>query len=327
MNPVGSILFSTFFGGHQLTMYASTGLGKISFDPQGNAYVLGQTSEADFPATAPTLGSGTPSANSFNQSSYAFVAKISGDGSRLVYATLIGGSRDDCSGGSHCISAAPYALGTAIAVDSTGAVTIAGATNSPDFPITAGAYQSICPCPDSTYYGFVARISPDGTKLVWSTFLGPSQANGYNAVDNMVVDASGTVYAEGSTSLAFRTTPGVVQPTAGSGLRAPYIAHLSSDGRSLLYGTYLGGSRGGTIAGMALDANGNLWVAGSTTSSDFVTDPLVPTLGSDFAVQLNSNATAFNQIYRLPNGTVTQRPAFDSDGQIMLLARVERCCG
>ncbi|MCU1259722.1 MAG: hypothetical protein JWO80_2607 [Bryobacterales bacterium] len=326
LDPKGSkILYSTFLGGHQPSIanrppfpILGSFATHIALDSTGSAYILGHTSEADFPAMH-DASYGPPD-------EFTFVMKISGDGSRLVFGKLIGGSGPSCTGSSGCLTpAVHYNIGTAIAVDSSGTATIAGITNSSEFPTTQGAFQGTCRCSALDSDGFVARVSADGARLVWSTYFGGTQLGipGYSA-DALALDRSGNVYVAGIVYSDFPTTPGVVQHTVQALPTNPptqvVAAKLSSDGSSLVYATYLGGSRGSKLSGLVLDPAGNVWVAGSTTSPDFPSLPDVAPFGTDFVVELNAGATRMAQQYRLPAGTVTQTPIFDAAGNIVLLS-------
>src|SRR5207244_1840388 len=145
IDPVLS--YATYLGGSR----NDTAYG-IAVDASGNAYVAGITDSTDFPTTAgafqPTFGGG---------SGDAFVTKLAPTGSALAYSTYVGGSALDRARG--------------IAVDALGNAYVTGLTVSTDFPTTAGAFQTGCPGP-SCGAGFVTKLNPPGTTLVYSTYLG-----------------------------------------------------------------------------------------------------------------------------------------------------------
>src|SRR5439155_18785100 len=127
-----------------------------------------------------------------------FVAKLDPNGSALVYSTLLGGSFDDG--------------GQGIAVDAAGNAYVTGSTQSADFPTTPGAFQT-------TFGGggdaFVTKLTPTGSGLVYSTYLGRSDDDEGLAI---AVDISGNAYVTGFTiSATFPTPPGAFQPTLGGG--------------------------------------------------------------------------------------------------------------
>jgi len=169
----------------------------IAVDGSGNAYVTGTTTSASgFPVTA-----GPDS--SYNGGSDAFVAKVNATGSGLVYCGYLGGSADD--------------FGLSIAIDSTGIVYLAGATDSSDFPVTAGPYL--------TYHGnrdaFFSVLRTDGQGYYYSSFLGGSdleEANGITA------DGNGNIYVAGFTrSLDFPVLIGPFTKPGGG------VGYLSED--------------------------------------------------------------------------------------------------
>ncbi len=265
-----------------------------------SSLVLTESRVPDSYLAGAVFGTGTPgsSNNSLTPLVYGFLTKISSDGSHLIYSRLFGGDQLLCQGS--CLTAAPTTLPDALAVDAKGNVTIAGSTVAVNFPVTTGAYQAVCGCTYLSPVGFISRVSADGSQLIWSTFLAsgaavpPIPGN----VQSIVLDSSGNVYAAHDGS----------------------VAKVSSDGTKLLVATNLGGSQAATIAGLALDSAGNVWVAGHTDSPDFSGIGSVPAGGLDFALELNTTASALAKIFPLLPGTVTQPPAFDSNGNLLLLS-------
>jgi hypothetical protein len=164
------LLFSTYLGGSGGSVsYPETGQG-IALDSQDDACVVGVTSSADFPlshALQPELLGEMD----------AFVAKVNSSGA-LLYSTYLGGSGVD--------------VGNAIAVDSSGAAYVAGYTYSPDFPVVAGLQTSLGGECDA----FLAKLSPDGTSLLYATYLGGS---GADTATGVALDPNGNVYLSGWT--------------------------------------------------------------------------------------------------------------------------------
>jgi len=201
------------------------------------------------------VGSSPPSYN-------IFLTKRSPDGKQIVYSTYLGGSI--------------YDYPTGIAVDAAGNAYVTGVTFSPDFPATGDALQKKLPAPSSA---FLAKISPDGGTLLYSTFLGGSTADAAYAI---ALDRSGNVYLTGwAGSADFPVTEGAFQaqirqdcphasvyyPTHGDA----FVAKISADGRNLIYSTFLGGTCADLGLGIAVDPAGNAYVAGVTSSADFPT--------------------------------------------------------
>jgi len=325
LDPTGTkILFSTFLGGHQSLPYVVSRATNLATDPLGNAYILGNTAEPDFPQTSAVLGTGRPAiAEPFGAVTYTFVVKISPEG-RLLSSVLLGGDKYNCVGGSHCVGSAASTVGNGIAVGGDGTITVAGGTNAINFPVTAHAFQASCACTDfQQRVGFVARISSTGNSLLWATYLGDQSASsGFStsSIMSVAINSTGEVYLAGTVYGNFPTTPGVVQTTTPVRFSNVFVSKLAADGSALVYSTYLGGSGATSLSGLVLDSAGNVWVAGSTLAPDFPSLEGVAELGTDFVLELNSNATALTQLYRLPQGTVTQTPVFEQDGRLVLLA-------
>jgi uncharacterized protein (TIGR03437 family) len=198
------------------------------------------------------------------------VTKWSADGSQVLYSTYLGGSgRDGASG---------------IAVDANGSAYVTGATSSSDFPTTAGAFQTKL---STTQDVFIAKLSPDGSRLIYSTLLGSQAA----VSTSIALDNSGNVVITGFTPGTFPVTNGFqTVPVTGCYMNpspniqtsgAAFVTRIAADGKSLISSTLLGGSCATYGKGVALDANGNAWVAGWTLSPDFpvTSDAFQPKFG------------------------------------------------
>jgi hypothetical protein len=171
----------------------------------------------------------------------------------LAYSTYLGGDGGEA--------------GNAIAVDPSGYAYVTGTTSSDNFPTTSAAYQTKNP---QTFTGspfFVTKLSTDGKSLVYSTYIGGTEAQNVGDISSgIAVDASGDVYICGTTdSLDYPTTPGAFQRTNINAVDnqegTPFITKLNSTGKSLLYSTFVGGSGNGNSAdvalGIAVDSGGN----------------------------------------------------------------------
>ena len=319
LSPSLNILFSTFVQGQPAN--GQTNVDAIALDSSGNAYIVGDTNDSNFPVTGPTFGSGTPSATGFQPQTNTFISEISADGSTLLYSRWLGGTGSECVGGSACEGVGPGTIPSVVAVDQSGSVVVAGATSARNFPVT------VTPYPNGTDL-FVARIAPGGGRLEWSTELTPASI-GYPTVQSVAIDSSGNVYVGGTAGSPIAGTPDSLQPTVTrtSGLpNTAFVIKLSPDGTQMLYGTNLGGGTGSRLAGIALDSSGNLWATGCTTSPDFPGLSNVPASGVDFALELNANASALTQINDFLPRTIcsyyiaqNRQPVFDSFGRILLL--------
>jgi hypothetical protein len=239
--------YSTYLGGS-----AYDAVFGVTVDSAGNAYVTGDTASNDFPTSNALQGA-------YGGNHDAFVAKLNLNGSALVYSTYLGGGNYDRAVG--------------IAVDGAGNVYLAGTTGSPNFPVTAGALQTICGCAKSNNSdAFVSKLSPTGATLVYSTYLGGT-ANDYgSAID---VDSAGDAFVAGRTcSLDFPITAGSFQTTYGGGCSPSaggdaYVSEVNATGSALVYSSYLGGSGIDAAYAIAVDASGSAYVAGNTNSTDF----------------------------------------------------------
>ncbi|MBI2876397.1 MAG: SBBP repeat-containing protein [Candidatus Tectomicrobia bacterium] len=250
LSPDGAaLLYATYLGGSK----DEQGLG-IAVDASGHAYMVGVTQSSNFPTVAPlqpAFGGGF---------SDALVAKLSPDGTALLYATYLGGKETDG--------------GLGIAVDASGHAYVTGATQSPDFPLVR-PFQSALG--GKAYDAFVARLSPDGTALLYATYLGGKDVDGGLAI---AVDTSGHAYVTGGTQSPDFPLVRPFQPALGGKTYDAFVARLSPDGAALLYATYLGGKGADGGFGIAVDASGNAYVTGNTASSNFPTvNPRQPVFG------------------------------------------------
>jgi Beta-propeller repeat len=248
-----SLAYSTFLGGtsHEF------GSG-IAVDGAGNAYVTGFTQSPNFPTTTGAFDRTGAASNNLD----AFVTKLNPSGSAVVYSTFLGGSAFD--------------WGRGIALDAAGSAYVTGRTMSSNFPTTSGAFDRSfnvddCPrCGIDQADAFVAKLSPAGSSLVYSTFVGgtsPDDAFG------IALDGARNAYFTGETTSGnFPTTGGAFDRTAGGGSDG-FVAKLNAAGSALVYSTRLGGADNDLPEGVAVDAAGNATVGGSTRSADFPTTP------------------------------------------------------
>ncbi|MBM3493786.1 MAG: hypothetical protein FJX72_05610 [Armatimonadetes bacterium] len=276
-----SLVYSTYIGGaNDDNCYG------IAIDASGAAYVAGETSSSDYPTTA---GAYDRTYNGGDRD--AFITKLDATGSALVYSTFMGGAGSDGD--------------TDLTLDHTGAVYLVGNTTSADYPTTPGAY---CTTFSGGYYDvFVTKLSPDGSAVVFSTFLGGANIDQSYGI---VVDDAGSTHIVGQTlSAGYPTTPGALDTTL-SGSTDGFISTLSSDGSALLYSSFIGGAGDDACFGIAVDANGALYVVGATGSADFVTTPgaYAPSLiGSSDGFALKLSFRADTTLYALDrSGTITE---------------------
>lgn len=247
LNAGGSALsFSTFLGAGW-----ESDLGGLAVDSKGNIWLAGYTHAKDFPVT-PDGFQPTWTARDFFVPPYyiqevrgwaGFVAKLSPDARRLLYATYLNGTD-----GNDQINA--------ISIDADDSVYVTGESTSSDFPTTPGVYNRTAG--DNV---FVTKFSSAGT-LQFSTFIG----QGTGAAIGVNGEA---IYVAGYTT---RVGPfPLVTPTQATfgGETDAFLSRLNGDGSRLEFSTYLGGNNTDKANALALDAAGNVYVAGSTVSRNF----------------------------------------------------------
>jgi hypothetical protein len=232
----------------------------IVVDQNGSAYVTGWTESPDFPTKFPLQ----PGHAADYVSGDAFVAKLTADGTALVFSTYLGGTGSD--------------FGSGIAVDATGAVYVTGFTTSSDFPTRSPLQPTLNSFADA----FVAKLAPDGTALIYATYLGGN--SDFDHAEGIAVDATGAAYVSGSTQSTNFPTKSAIQSTY-RGFADAYVAKLSPDGTDLVYATYFGGADSEIGVDIAVDVTGAAYITGSTRSPDFPTQfPLQSALGGTFTI-------------------------------------------
>ncbi|MEW6734753.1 MAG: SBBP repeat-containing protein [Acidobacteriota bacterium] len=257
LNATGTqLIYSTFLGGSGDDL-----INDLTIDSNGNVYVTGSTRSTDLPVTPNAF---RPANGGFRD---AFVSKINTTGSMLIISTYLGGNTDDG--------------GNALAIDTMGNIYVTGSTKSPDFPVTTGAFQSmfVGGSPNSMPGGdvFITKLNPTGTMVIYSTYLGGLDDE--FGVD-LVLDAANNAYVAGLTrSMDFPTqNPFQRQNNGGPTLSIAFdafVTKLNPAGTVVLYSTYLGGNDFDVANNLALDRAGNLYIVGSTASTNFpIMDPL-----------------------------------------------------
>jgi hypothetical protein len=206
----------------------------VATDAQGNIYATGATASNNFPGSTGT-----------RQEQDVFITKMSPNGTSVVFTVILSSTGNDA--------------GYGIALDSGGNIWVAGVAGGPDFPVTSNALQSqSADGPDA----FIARLNTSGS-LTYSTYFGGS---GTDVATGLALDSSGNAYVAGYTSsVNFPTTAGAPQPTYGGGFYDAFLMKIAASG-SLTYATLSGGTGDDVVNAVAVDANGNAWVAGSTDS-------------------------------------------------------------
>jgi len=291
IDPV--VTYLTYLGGSKDDIAGNTtfspGTGNTTqgmvADQSGNVYLTGYTQSFDFPLQNPIQKVNTTNAPT------GFVTKLNPAGTQLIYSTYIGGGLLNDN-----TITRPYA----IALDGSGNVYLTGFTSAPQYPITTGAYQTVCGtlvnnvsnCP-GTQSAFLTNLSPAGG-LVYSTFLGHSGETGVA----VAVDAKGQAYVAGNSGAqcasngpdnCFPTTANaVLQGSAFNHTTSPgnfnqgcaFISVLDAAGANLLYSSLIGGD--GSSAGnehptfgadVAVDSSGYFYLGVTTESNQLPVTP------------------------------------------------------
>jgi len=225
----------------------------LALDSADNIYIAGSTNGNTFgdDTFKPTAGAfqGT-----FGGKTDAWVAKLNSTGTRLIYATFLGGSGDERAGG--------------IDVDSGGNAYVTGTTTSKNFPVTAGVFQHDCKLKsDGTCASaFVTKLNADGSHALYSSYLG---GHGTQSGEGIALNSSGNAFVVGGTDAKdFPTTAGSAQPVPAGGEDA-FVVQFSSSGSHLNFSTFLGGTGADVGNAIALDSAGNAFITGRTESKNF----------------------------------------------------------
>ncbi len=245
--------WSTYIGGS----YQDYAYG-CCFDNSNNVLVTGSTSDIDFPSTAGAFQVANAGPKNTTE---VFVIKFTPAGNR-IWATYYGGTGGD--------------YGYGIAVDASNNVVFTGATSSSNFPVSAGCFQN-------TYNGssgclfcnasnaFLVKLDPTGATRLWGTYYG---GNDWTVANGLAIDPSGNIAIGGTTTSktlpvsagCFQNNPGSANP----GYEDAFAADFNSAG-SFLWGTYVGGSVYDWGDGVAVDNAGDVYLTGSTQSTDYPT--------------------------------------------------------
>ena len=281
-NAATSLIYLSYIGGSA----DDVGLS-LAVDDGGNAYLTGYTDSTDFPTRDPIYShiSGIPYTGLNLYPIDAFVTKLGPAGTNLLYSTYLGGASVD--------------EGVGIAVDKTGAAYVTGYTESPSFPTlrtmtgwitsvvtslrvvqTNGGFVTNSVAVTNYYGGtnyggrgdaFLAKISPKGTNLVYSFYLG---GNNLDVGSGVAVNAEGVAFVTGYTRSTDFPVVNAYQPRLAGGMDA-FVTAIGPTGTNPVLSTYLGGSSDDAGFRIALDTNSNYFVTGLTTA-DFLGNPFFP---------------------------------------------------
>lgn len=277
-DPTGAyLLYSTLFG--DLNAVCNSGCGGtygtgVAVDAKGSFYLIGETQAGKLPTTVGVIQpSSGPLTGAELEPWRGFVAKFnpiaSASGVSLVYATYLGGKATNTD---------DYISG--ITTDDASDAYIVGYTNSKDFPVTSGAYQTICGINGQTCAAaHVTKLNPLGTSILWSTYVGGGKADGsdnFFFTGPIQLDGNGNIYIIGQTG-AGTGFPMVnpVEPTPAGGNAQVLIAELDPTGTQVLFSTTIGsnGLQTAYPGGLAVDSAGDIYLAGNHAGPGLITTP------------------------------------------------------
>ena len=265
------IVFSTYLD--------SSGIDQghdIETDAAGNVYVTGWTRGPNFPTK-------NPFQPGLRGSIDAFLSKFSPDGSSLQYSTYLGGDLSDGQG-------LNFSSGYGIAVDELGHAYVTGETFAANFP-TRDELSTNLPGDDA----FVTKINTNASgnsSLVYSTYVGGSLGD---AGSSIALDSAGNVYVTGitqSNNFPASKILGVVSNDTA------FVSKISPTGSQFIYSVLIGGSDDEFGAGIQVDPDGNAYIVGYTSSTNFPTsNPIQPNFGGGtydaFVAKLNVAGSGF----------------------------------
>ena len=244
-----TLIYSTYYGGTNGD-YPNA----MIVNGSGELFIAGTTLSSDLAVTPGCFD------NTYNGGADVYVARFNASATALLGATYLGGSGNE---GNASTSLGVEANRGEVLTDTANNILVAFGTTSSDFPTTAGAYQTTL---NGSMDGFVSKLSPNCSNLIFSTYIGGSDTD---AVIAMQVSTSGKIIVGGGTlSNNFPGTSGGWQPSR-QGARDGFIAVLNSNGSSLLYATYVGTAGDDDVSKVQLDVYGNIYAVGKVNSSSF----------------------------------------------------------
>lgn len=247
VDPQINLIYATYAGG----IHNDEAFG-MTLDLGGNAYIVGHSASQDFPVTGNAIQQARKNIGTYTYD--AVIMKFDASGT-LLFSTFLGGSANDQA--------------NAVVVNTDGSIYIGGSTQSSDFPVTTGSFQTKL---GGGSDAFLARLSNDGSQLLYSTFAG---GNGDEAIQKILLNADGSLWIAGdASSTGLPASSNAVQKTP-SGTDNYFIAKAQFNSNGALqfpYLTFFGGSNQNQENGfldMTLDGSGNVYIAGGTFSGDY----------------------------------------------------------
>jgi hypothetical protein len=304
-----TIQYSTFMGGSE-----SDNINQMIVNKDGYVYLCGFTNSEDFPTDNgldKTYG-GEHYAYPRDQSD-GFISKLSPDGQSLIYSSYIGGAGFN---GDKVIK---------MILDENENVYLTGTTTSANFPIE-NAYQDTYGGGSTTGDGFITKISADGQKMLFNTYLG---GNSDEIINDILLDSNGNVLIVGATmSQNFPLNNSFDNQL--DGVFDIFITKFTNDGQSIIFSSFLGGSGSEEATNLLLDKYNDIYISGVTNSDDFPTlEPIISSISNEkddlnrrfsdgFITKLSSNGTTlkFSTFLGGSRRDIVQKMVLDEYGQI-----------
>lgn len=282
-DPTGqNLIWATYLGGN-----GNDSVRALAIDSSNNIYVIGQLSSTNFPFTP----------GAFGNSGQSFAAKLSSDGTRLIYSTAL--------------PLTPVAA----TVDPAGELCIVG---NGTFN-TKGALSVILP-PSLPFESPVnlIKLNTTGSQMVFGALLG----SGGSSPTSIAFDPQGNIYVAGFSTGGILTTSTSLQPTysngglssLGGGLNNGFLVETDPTASRLLYGTYFGPIYDNTvITKVVVGSNGSVYLGGSTNASSYSASAgaLQTTPGGGFIAALGPGGSAIQAFSYLPSDLVAMVLARD----------------
>ena len=276
-----SLIYSTYLGGTNEDLPYS-----LIVNADDELIVYGSTGSSDFPIVAgasdETFNGGSyvtvDYVLTFTSGSDAYIAKFSVDGSDLIGSTFIGGTSNDAiNDGTTAYNYGDHARGE-VNVDIYGNIYLAGSTKSPDFPVSADAFQNTF---GGTQDGFVAKFNPDLSDLIWCSYVGGSSADGAYSIKQM--NGEKFIICGGTSSTNFPTTAGALNETYLGGTVDGFVMTIASNATAIINSTYIGTNDYDNTFLSEVDEFNSIYITGQTLGD-------YPVIGD---VYTNPNSTQY----------------------------------
>jgi gliding motility-associated-like protein len=304
-NPSGTaLIYSTYLGGSDNEQPQS-----LVVDNAGNLVVIGRTYSTNYPVTASafqtTNGGGSD----------IVVTKFNPSGTTLIGSTYMGGSGEDgvnIAANWSTFGSLKYNYGddsrSDIITDNTGNCYVASCTQSPNFPVTTGAFQQTFG--GGLQDGCVFKLNNNLSNLVYSTYLGGS---GDDGCYGLALGGGNTLYVTGGTgSTNFPVTPGSLLPVYQGGSSDGFVTHLNNTGSAVLQSTFIGTAGYDQSHFVQVDRNNNVYLYGQTSGAYPITAGVYHNSNSgQFIHKLNPvlSATVYSTVFGAGTGAPDISPS------------------